>query len=441
VLRSFRVANHRSIRAEQELLLMPAYDKTRPVVPVAALFGANASGKSNLLDALRFMQTAVRRSYADWEPGAGVPRTPFKLDPAAAAEPSSYVVELILDGVRHIYGFEIDEETVREEWLYAYPHNRRRVIFEREGQQIRLGSTIPEHRSRGALLADLTRPNTLFVSAAARLNVAEIMPIYEWFRTGIAVVGPDHQADHETLVERLLPESPVRQAVIGLLRAADPGITDILVHPQYAAIAREMAHALQERADEMKGSYASLAQVRILSNRMRSIPSPLRFIHGENGIPLDLDEQSHGTRAWMIIVDHLLNVLGSGSVLAVDEIDSSLHPRLCARLIEIFQSAETNPRGAQLFVTTHDATMLGPMLGGDVLDRDQIWFVDKGPDRQTTLFALTDFHPRRDEHTERRYLGGSYGAIPTTSQFALQRALEDAGVLPAPRGVPGDGAA
>src|SRR5262249_51464548 len=159
-----------------------------------------------------------------------------------------------------------------------------------------------------------------------------------------------------------------------------------------------------------------------------------RFIHGEGGIPLDLDEQSHGTRAWMVVVDHLLDVLMAGSVMVIDEIDSSLHPRLCARLIEIFQNPETNPRGAQLLITTHDATLLGPMLGDDVLDRDQIWFIDKGTSRETELFALTDFRPRKDENTERRYLGGSYGAIPITSQYELQRALERAGILPTPGG-------
>src|SRR5262249_10304922 len=118
VLRSFRVTNHRSIRTEQELVLTPVYDKTRPVLPAAAISGANASGKTNLLDALKFMYTAVRDSYGAWDPRTGVPRTPFLLDPAAAAEPSVYVAELLLDGVRHIYGFEVDDERVREEWLY-----------------------------------------------------------------------------------------------------------------------------------------------------------------------------------------------------------------------------------------------------------------------------------------------------------------------------------
>src|SRR5262245_60651897 len=121
---------------------MPAYDKTRPVVPVAAIFGANAAGKSNLLDALAWMQTGVRDSFRAWDPGGGVPRRPFRLDPAAAGEPSLYATELLIDDVRYMYGFIVDDDAVREEWLYAYPHNRKRVVFERDGQQWTFGSTV-----------------------------------------------------------------------------------------------------------------------------------------------------------------------------------------------------------------------------------------------------------------------------------------------------------
>src|SRR5690242_13617645 len=109
---SFRVANHKSIKDEQQLVLLPAYDKERGALTVAAIFGANASGKSNLLDGLRFMQHAVLASFAEWEPGFGIPRTPFKLDATTLAEPSTFQVELALDGVHHLYGFVLDDEVV-----------------------------------------------------------------------------------------------------------------------------------------------------------------------------------------------------------------------------------------------------------------------------------------------------------------------------------------
>jgi uncharacterized protein len=380
VLRSFRVTNHRSIRTEQELALTPVYDKTRPVVPVAAIFGANASGKTNLLDALRFMQHAVRRSHAEWEPGTGIPRMPFTLDPAALEEPSVYVTELVLDGVRHIYGFEIDDKRVREEWLYAYPHNRRRVIFDREGQQIKLGSTLADNRSRGALLAELTRDNSLFLSSAAHFNLADVLPLYQWFRVGVTVVGADHKADQTTLVERLLPTSASRKAVIGLLRAADLGITDVIVDPLHLDLGAP--------------------------------GSPLRFVHSESGAMLKLEDQSDGTLRWMVIVEELLDTLAHGRLLVVDEFNASLHPRLTAHIVDMFHSPDANQRGAQLIFATHESTLLAPFIGDDVVMRDEVWFVDKDRAGATTLYALSGFKPRKYESTERRYLTGAYGAVP-----------------------------
>src|SRR5215470_17541029 len=124
MLLSFRVANHKSINGEQTLHMQPVYDKSRPALPVAAIFGANAAGKSNVLDAFAFMVSAARDSFRSWRRSA-VPRTPFLLDEQSRTAESVFVVELLLDGIRWIYGFTIDAEMVREEWLHAYPHNRR----------------------------------------------------------------------------------------------------------------------------------------------------------------------------------------------------------------------------------------------------------------------------------------------------------------------------
>jgi hypothetical protein len=404
MLRSFRVANHRSIRAEAELLLMPAYDKERPVVPVAAVFGANASGKSNLLDALRFMQTAVRTSYAAWEPGAGVPRPPFRLDPAAAEEPSVYVVELLLNGVRHVYGFEVDDRRVREEWLYAYPHSRRRVIFDRDADEIKFGSTGATRRY-SATVASLARPDALFISVAARSNMKEVQQVYQWFRENLSYGLVDSLDRYDPLIRRLYPEGAHRRLVLDLIRAADLGIADVQV-------------MLEQVGVDLLPDGRQIAKVRQV----------LQFVQGRHGAVLRLSDQSAGTRAWLSLLGPALDCLEIGGTLLVDEIDSSLHPRLAARLIEAFQAGETNPRGAQLVFTTHDATLLGPVLGDDTLARDQIWFVEKDAAGATSLFPLTDFRPRKDENTERRYLAGSYGAVPETSQYAFARALTDAGL-------------
>jgi AAA15 family ATPase/GTPase len=139
---------------------------------------------------------------------------------------------------------------------------------------------------------------------------------------------------------------------------------------------------------------------------------------------LSWEDQSAGTRGWISLVSHALNALANGGLLVVDEVDASLHPHLTARLIQLFRDAETNTRNAQLLFTTHDATLLDE----DTLSRDEVWFVEKDADSGSTrLYPLTDFHPRKNENTEGRYLAGSYGAVPVLSDSAFRDALLRAG--------------
>lgn len=388
MLRSFRVGNHKSIREEVELLLMPAYDKSRPVVPVAGIFGANASGKSNLLDALRWMQRAVRTSFG-WEPNQGVHRRPYRIDDSGAKSGSTYCVELLLDSVRYTYGFEVDDEAVTQEWLYVYPHNRRRIVFERDSRWT-FGTGV--NRSRAENIRDLTRSNALFLSVAARFGLDDVMPVYGWFQLlRIEAAAARLKPRVSAIAERLRRSRQDHDTLVELVNAADLGISDIEV-----------------RTHE---------QLNLFDEESEVVGYELLFRHGPALLPLT--DQSEGTYAWLRLAVPALRALERGSVLCVDEIDSSLHPRLTARLIELFKSAETNRYQAQLVFTTHDATLLGTSFGREILARDEVWFVEKGLDGATSLFPLSDFHPRKEENTERRYLGGSYGAVPAVFSDSL----------------------
>jgi uncharacterized protein len=411
VLRSFRLANHRSFRDEHELLLMPSYDKTRPTVPVAGIFGANASGKSNLLDGLRFMASAVRDSYSRWYPGGRVPRRPFSLGTGAPDTPSVFVAEVLIDGVRHAYGFVVDDERVHEEWLYSYPRSRKRLLFDRTDDRVTFGSTVPDQRSaKFAVLADLTRPNALFLSLAAQVGIAELLPTYHWFAGSPAMLrfadvfaGRDPHAVEAKIAEMFDRDTANKALLTDLLVAADFGITDIQVERIYVdARTQRAANALAGLPLE------SWTELHYLDR--------VRLAHGAGGL-LDLADESAGTRAWLSLMLPALDTLRTGATLVVDEIDTSLHPRLASRLVRLFQS-EANPLGAQLLFTTHDATLLGTAFGDDVLYRDQVWFVEKDPDGASRLYPLTDFYPRKGENTERRYLVGSYGGVPVDSDLA-----------------------
>jgi hypothetical protein len=419
------VVNHRSIRDEQEFLLMPSYQHRLPALPVAAVFGANASGKSNLLDALRWFQRAVLDSYRSWDPEGGIPRQPFRLDALSATEPTVLVADLLIDGVQYVYGVELDSSVVREEWLHAYPHQHKRVIFERQGQQVEFGSTVPERRGRADLLSSLLRENSLLLSAAVQAKQEEVLPVYRWFARDLWFIGdlaPRMQDDRST-AERVASGVRRYPVLVELVKAADLDITDLEVVETatgLSAVLSAQADQLAARIARLESSSSlpekdlpTLRQLRADLDVLRrpEIRKELLFRHGADKIPLSYADQSAGTRAWLALLMTTLEVLETGATLVTDEIDASLHPRLTARLIELFQSETTNRHGAQLIFTTHDATLLGTSLGEELLRRDEIWFIAK-KDSASTLYPLSDFRPRKGENRERRYLGGSYGAVP-----------------------------
>lgn len=442
MLRSFRLGNHRSFRDEQELLLMPAGPgDERAVVPVAAIYGANASGKSNLLDGLEFMRSAVLHSFAQWDV-EGVPRTPFKLASDARQEPSVFVVELITEGVPYTYGFSLNDDEVLEEWLYSYPEKRKRVIFERERSEIKFGSTV-EMKAKLEVLEELTRSNALFLSACARLKLDPLMPVYHWFSGRVDIRrGSNPTPSLVDLVGRFLAkESKNTSRLIALLRAADVGILDVYVEEFQddrflGEIAADLTAELTElsrrlssekiSAHERENVMTALRRVESrLMNTRRQLTlrrSVLKFTHQGSTEAFGLREESAGTRNWLALIPVVLEALDSASVFVVDEIDASLHPLLTARLVGLFQDEETNPNGAQLIFTTHDTSLLGTMLGDQVLERDQIWFVEKR-DGTSELYPLSDFKPRKEQNTERRYLAGSYGAIPVLDHTSFADAV------------------
>ncbi|WP_439660928.1 AAA family ATPase [Lentzea sp. HUAS TT2] len=398
---------------------MPAYSKDRDVLPVAAIYGANASGKSNLLDGLRFMADAVRDSFAVWMPEGGVPRRPFKLD-ESAGRPSVYVVELVESGVRYTYGFEVDDRRVREEWLYSYPEKRKRVLFERSGGDIKLGTTVTEGAGKGEVLKGLLRPNSLFLSLGAQSGLDAVLPVQRWFANRLVFRDGERSTfDHATIARFLAGSDGLTEQFVSLLKIADLGITGI----EYNLTPMPDDEEVSAVARGLRTDY-SIEQVRemlesVLRNRDR-----VRLTHGPKNRAFDIGEESAGTLSWLMLLPTVLGMLRDGGVLAIDEIDASLHPRVTAALVGLFRSAKANVGGAQLVFTTHDASLLSPVLGDEVLTREDVWFVDKNFDGASDLYPLTDFKPRKEgENLERRYLGGSYGAVPDVQAETFVSAL------------------
>jgi AAA15 family ATPase/GTPase len=241
------------------------------------------------------------------------------------------------------------------------------------------------------------------------------------------------------LVQRVPRAKETYPGYLDLVRAADLEISDIRVEERDLP----STEVDQVRAEQLEQEIRSLrqaiqvvdessadqlhARVQRLELNRRSVSAARRhrslvFVHGDGGALMTEAEQSAGTIAYLDILSDVLDALATGGVIVIDELGTSLHPRLLARLIELFRDKQTNPDHAQLIFATHDATLLGTSFGEEVLRRDEIWFTEKHAG-STTLYPLTDFHPRKEDNRERRYLGGSYGGVPAVFSDTLVEQL------------------
>ncbi|MEU8035106.1 ATP-binding protein [Streptosporangium sp. NPDC049078] len=430
VLLRFRVANYASLRDEQELSLV-ALDEhgdlavrspTREdlsVLPAVAIYGGNASGKSNLLQALRFMANAVEESHQLWKPGAHIRRNNFRFDEKSHINPTEFSVDIALDGVRYEYGFSLDDHEIKSEWLYSFTRQQRlvrRLIFERAGPQgssIRFGESL---KGRKRAIADLVRPNSLYLSTAAANNHEQLTRIYRWFESDISYVAAGHPHQNPIATLHGLSEHG-RKSVLSLLNYADFGITDVRHEQQpFNAEIRERFLALIKVMDPENAADESVEV---------QGPPKIDFVHrvNEREYTLSADHESSGTRGWFALLGPVVNALSLGKLLVVDELNAFLHPLLASELLKLFQSPTYNKLGAQILFNTHDVTLMSPLADAR-LRRDQIWLADRASDGATELHPLTRYRVREGlDNVFRGYMLGRYRGVPIFDDHFLERAL------------------
>ena len=385
------------------------------VLAAVGVFGANGSGKSNLLKLMDDMRSHVLHSFRLGDPEGRILRLPFVLDQTRRQEPSRFEVDLVLNGIRHEYGFIIDDDRVLEEWAYHYPKGRAALIFRREGDEVDAGAI---GRQKTRAVQELMRPNALFLSTAAPAKHAALLPLYQWFGRNLRIAEADSRPIRQALTTELLGDEHLRGRVLALLQAADLGVTDARKHEPDPVMqdrfrrAMRVLQGIEGEPDGDEGPTFEELGVRLVH----------RGADGE-GVELDADEESLGTRVWFGLIGPVVQALDSGCVFLADELDASLHPALVTELIRLFQDPETNPRRAQLIFNSHDPTLLGGTVGERLLGRDQIWFTDKNSEGSTSLFSLTELEPRKQEAIGKRYLEGRYGAVPILSRQEFAAAV------------------
>ena len=417
MLLRLQVANHRSILEPVELSMI-AVDKDREatrrfdglsqhVLTVAGIYGPNASGKSNVLDAMAWLSMAVAGSLRGW--ADYIPRDAHRFGKGPAS-PTEFDLDLEVDGIRYTYRLELDDSAVLFESLDSYPEGRRRNLFTRRNGEIDFRRGVVGTRGIQALLT----PTTLALAAGRRVGASDFPSVAQaissmriltpgnrripWaggvirFDSTIDLLA-DAGADRPRLFDTGQDRSAVtdRSSAMELLRFADSGIDDFVM--------------TEEESDRLGG-----------------LRHKLGLIHRGEGEPVTfgLEDESDGTQAWFRLIGPAFATLRLGRVLLLDEIDASLHPRLSARLIEIFQDPQTNSRGAQLVFTSHDTSLLNS------LNRDEVWLTERAPNGTTRLVGLAGFRGKRvgkSINLQRAYLQGRFGAVPEADQAAVRRAL------------------
>jgi len=382
MLIGFTVENYRSFFGEASLSMIATNDKEHRMFNVASashddllknvlIYGANASGKSNLLSAMYFMQKMITSSI-DTQTEHIKTCQAFTFREDTANLPTKFKMSLLLDDVVYDYGFDILNAQISREYLYKKV-KRRTLVFERtspEFDSIKLSADMSDAEP----LKKNVRCDVLFLSWASYTNNALAIKIVNWIASKLVILGVAGQkAAFKTYIDDL---------VKSLIRKADNDILEMKWHASKKELLS--THKVYDENWAVK--------------HMIDVPFE--------------DYASAGTKRMLELSDVLYKALTEASVIAIDDFDLHLHPQLVRYLIAIFNSVEHNPQNAQLICTTYDVLLLD-----EDIRRDQIWFVDKNEYGASHLYALSDFKDvRKNSDLLKRYLLGVYGAIPTLNR-------------------------
>ncbi len=414
MLAEFRVTNYKSFKDEQVLSLIASAEESKgpnsikigshSILKTAVIYGANASGKSNLIKAMSCMHEIVRDS-AGYKPSDKLPVVPFLFDEETKDQPTVFEATFFIEAIRYQYGFSATKDKIHNEWLIAWPRGKPQTWFKRDLNESEpyFG---PSLKGQNKSTWDKVKENSLFLSVAAQWNHKQLSKIYKWFR--ITFIELPEKTLATDVTDKMLfggGNSEVvdgfHEIAISMFRKADFGIDDFEIE----RVSVENIPFPEDMPDEIK-------------KRLTDHP-PCRktLFHSGRMYSLDLEEESDGTQRFYSFMGPLIASVTIGLTLFRDELELNLHPLLTREIVKYVRDNEHGDRSAQLIFTTHDTTLLDPELFG----RDQVWFTEKDKQGATQLYSLADYKEtvRKDEAMQKRYLAGRYGAVPVLERFDL----------------------
>ena len=367
----------------------------------AVIYGANASGKSNLFKAMSFMRRFVHNSSKQTQVTEAIDIDTFKLSTETNNAPSHFEIVFINEGILYRYGFEVDHVKIHKEWLFYAPKGVDVTLFTRIGSKIKLGSAFKE----GKHLENKTRENALFLSVAAQFNGTIAIKLLKWFNNFNIISG---LKDYKAFTLKQLQDPSIKPLILDFLKIADLDIEEI--YSETISVTKEGLPS--EMPDSLKNLLLNQEFKTVNTHTQhKKYDENQHFVEMET---FNLDEQeSEGTKKLFSLAGPIFDTLNNGGALIVDELDAKLHPLITRFIIGLFYSQSTNKHNAQLIFATHDISI----LSNKFFRRDQVWFTNKDKYGCTTLSSLVEYKEketkiRNDASYGKDYILGKYGAIP-----------------------------
>lgn len=362
----------------------------KKILKTSAIYGANASGKTNLFKILTIVISMLRKSN-NTDINTKLPIVPFKLNKETIKKPSEFEIKFIINDVRYVYGFTADTNQIYEEYLYYYPNGRETKIFDRTNVNEYSFSQKDEKFLNDIAAKNLS--NKFFLATATNWNYEKTKIPYKFLTIDINTFNNLGGLRELAFKHHLQNDDELKTFTLDFMKKADFNIED------YKVIETEVP-------EEVLASIPDF-----IKTAMKEKPKAFTSIFKHKGSELELtyEEESMGTQIIFSFIPFIKDALNSKKIIVVDEIDRSLHPYLVEMLVQMFNDSEINRNGAQLIFNTHDTNLLNL----NILRRDQIWFTEKDSNNGTSdLYPLSDFSVRKSENIEKGYMLGRYGAIP-----------------------------
>ncbi|SFC38543.1 AAA family ATPase [Clostridium uliginosum] len=412
----FTVKNFLSIKDEVTLSMVASKDssfednllpykdgkKIKNALKSLVIYGANASGKTNVLKSLHFFSWFINKSH-EMQQGHKIPQKAFKLDRDCMNEPSEFQIIFIHNDTKYLYGFSVTEDEVVEEYLYYYPNGRQSTIFDRKRDEYVFTIDIERQTE---LKNKFHSKNKLFIATESLWEYEKAKIPFEWLSSYLKIFINHDKLEGYT-GSKMHDDEKINVLVKKYIKLADVGIDNVDVR-------------LRKSEDILNSDLYNLipdeAKAEILNKIQDRDVLDIKMIHSIKdkagniiNYEFKLDEESDGTQKFFGLLGPWVNALLNGYTIVIDELDIRLHTLLVKKLIQMFLDPNINKNNAQLIFSTHDTNL----LDSELLRRDQVWFTEKREDKSTDLYSLYDFGGvRKNVSIEKGYLQGKYGAIP-----------------------------